>query len=321
MAGYTQAEINNWGTMRDPFIFANTMKNIPMADPWATQNATVTTTNLEGTPTGLTPQVNNVSTRSIGDFPNVLNAGATALFSGLATFLSGWSSSKIYDLYAQQEQLYIENAQEQAKRLKIKGEFALANLRSKHAIAEGTNELAVAGAGAGSISGSFLDKLMANRKYDTRSELSQGYETLWAVKNAERNGLLQAYSTAGQAYSRAIQQRNKAVSGLFAGLARGIGSILADMRQEDATQSTIYADQMKQDYERWRNATYYSNKMTDRAGLELETPRGEAQISSGIINLEGNGQSLIFNEIDNPTIIQEAIYKEVNKYNAIQVFD
>lgn len=318
MAGYTQTDINNWGTFYDPMIQQNLGLPAPAMGPVGPDMGSFE----EGIPTGLTPQVTNVSTRSIGDFPNMLNAGATMLFSGLASMLNGWSSSKIYDLYAEQERLYIENAQEQARRLQVKGEFALANLRSKHAIAEGTNELAVAGAGAGSISGSFLDKLMANRKYDTRDELSQGYETLWAVKNAERDGLLKAYSTAGQAYSKAIQQRNNAISGLFSGLAKGVGSILADMRQEDATKSTIYADKMKQDYERWRNAAYYSNRMTSRdPEYKSVAPGAEGQFSAGILNLGGEGSGLSFNTIDSPTLLQEEIFKQTNKYNAIQVFD
>ena len=241
------------------------------------------------------------------DTPNMLNAGATMMFTGLASFFSTWSSSKIYDLYAEQEKLYLENAEEQARRLQIKGEFALADLRTRHALAEGKNELAVAGAGAGAISGSYLDKLLSNKKYSTRDEAAKSYEVLWAVENAKREGLINAYSVAGAAYSKAIQQRNSAISGLFTGLQKGISSLLADMRQEDSIQTTDYKTKSDREQERRRNNAYYNNAETEKISKLLVSK--EVTMGASLLNL------------DNPLNIEtseiEEEIREQTKYNIL----
>ena len=269
-SGFSQSDIDNWGTLADPFISSNLM-----ADPWAegytaNYNAQYASMNgngngIEGAPTGLTPQVENVSTRSIFDRPNLINAGVTMALTGLSSFASAWASKSYYKYYKQQEEAYIENAKIQAERLQLAGAIEAANIRAKHAIAEGQNELAVVGAGAGSRTGSFVDYLVANRKADTRDEYAQDLNTLYAVSNAKRQGLTQAFNTAGQAYALAIKQRNTAVSSLFSGLAQGIGSILEDIRTKRQADSSNTQAAVAQNKEYERKMRYYGNRPTGTA--------------------------------------------------------
>lgn len=270
-SGFSQSDINNWGTLSDPFISSNLMAN-----PWeegytANYNAQYGNTNvngsgnvngMEGSPTGLTPQIESISTRSIFDRPNLINAGVTMALTGLSSFASAWSSKSYYAYYKQQEEAYIENAKIQAERLQLAGAIEAANIRAKHAIAEGQNELAVVGAGAGSRTGSFVDYLVANRKADARDEYAQDLNTLYAVSNAKRRGLTEAFNTAGQAYALAIKQRNSAISSLFSGLAQGIGSILDDIRTKRQADSSNTQAAVAQNKEYERKMRYYGNRQT-----------------------------------------------------------
>lgn len=230
--------------------------------------------------TGYSPMLSDTSTASDNtggswrswfsavDTPNAVNAAVTGLLTGLSTLGTTLSSSKVFDLYKQQEQFAIRNSEEQARRIQIRGDILLANMEAKHAITQGKNELAVAASGAGSISGSFLDKLMANYKYDVRDERTQSLETLWAVSNAKREGLVEAIGTAGAAYQQAVKNRNAAITGLFSGLKAVAGSLLADKRQYDnniADTRNIYAAyQAKQR----QNDIYYGN--LDTTGTEAQ---------------------------------------------------
>ena len=271
-SGFSQSDINNWGTLSDPFISSNLMAN-PWAEGYtASYNAQYGNTNvsgagIEGAPTGLTPQIENVSTRSVFDRPNLINAGVTMALTGLSSFASAWASKSYYTYYKQQEEAYIENAKIQAERLQLAGAIEAANIRAKHAIAEGQNELAVVGAGAGSRTGSFVDYLVANRKADARDEYAQDLNTLYAVSNAKRQGLTEAFNTAGQAYALAIKQRNSAVSSLFSGLAQGIGSILEDIRTKRQADSSNTQAAVAQNKEYERKMRYYGNRPT---GTEVE---------------------------------------------------
>lgn len=266
LPGYTQTDINNWGTLADPFISSRLMAN-PWAEGYtANYNAQYGSVNgIEGVPTGVTPQVENVSTRSVFDRPNLLNAGITMALTGLSSFASAWASKSYYNYYKQQEEAYIENAKIQADRLQLAGSIEAANIRAKHAIAEGQNELAVAGAGAGSRSGSFVDYLVANRKADARDEYAQDLNTLYAVSNAKRQGLTQAFNTAGQAYALAIKQRNASISRLFSGLAEGVSSLLADVRSQRQADSSNTQAETAQTKEHERKMRYYGNRPTGTA--------------------------------------------------------
>lgn len=268
-----------------------------MADPWAegyTANYNAqygSTTGIEGVPTGVTPQIENVSTRSIFDRPNLINAGVTMALTGLSSFASAWASKSYYKYYKQQEEAYIENAKIQADRLQLAGAIEAANIRAKHAIAEGQNELAVVGAGAGSRSGSFVDYLVANRKADARDEYAQDLNTLYAVSNAKRQGLAQAFNTAGQAYALAIKQRNASVTRLFSGLAEGVSSLLADVRSQRQAESSNTQAAVAQNKEYERKMRYYGNRPT---GSPVEATGSTAptlvtdDTGSSLLNMSGN---------------------------------
>lgn len=295
-SGFSQSDINNWGTLQDPMI-----NNSLTVDPWASdytpnygQSAsTVPTPAEEGVPTGWTVAPGDTDTRSIFDNPNVLNASITSTLYGLAAFAQAWSSKSFYNYYEQQEQVYLENAKVQADRLKTAGAIEAANIRAKHAITQGQNELAVVGAGAGSISGSFADYLTANRKNDMRDEYAQDLSTLYAVSNAKRQGLTQAFNTAGQAYAQAIKQRNASISRIFTGLAEGVGSILADIRakrQADYTNESARESQ-NADYE--RKMRYYGNAKTgepiyaaNTTGINAIDPLSGSKITGSADSIE-----------------------------------
>lgn len=199
------------------------------------------------------------------------NAGMTIALSTIPSLLDALTSSKIYDLYREQERLAIENAEVQAKRLERRGALALANLETKHAILQGKNELALAGAGAGAISGSALDKLVSNKKYDTREEYTQSLETLYAVDNANRDGLINAMSVAGSAASAAYDKRSKYIANLIGGIQKATDSITSDIKQ-------TYLQEIKVAV---REAEY--QKLKARAQEYFSTPYKETslQINTG----------------------------------------
>lgn len=264
--GYSKKDVMNWGTMQDPLIFSNAINSIPFADPVNSPTApSLRSRESYLAPVPSTPDIGlrpaDTSTTSWTDYltgPNLINAGVTALVSSIPTFFTMFSSSKIYDLYKQQEQLYIENANEQARRIQLQGDIALANLEARHAVSQGTNELAVAASGAGSMSGSFLDKLMANRKYDAREEFTQSLETLYAVGNAKREGLLNAYGVAGKAMQYAYEQRSNILENFMKGLSRASDSLTKDIQQGFNQEAKDYFVTVKNRQTRLKNDYLYS---------------------------------------------------------------
>lgn len=222
------------------------------------------------------------------------NAGITIALSAIPSFLDAISSSNIYKLYRTQEQLAIQNADIQAKRLQRKGEIALANLETKHALTEGKNELALAGAGATSISGTFLDKLMANRKYDVREEFAQQLETTYAVANAKREGLINAVNVAGSAMSHAYEKRSKYISNLLNGIYRATENITADIKQ------TYYQDAMIAKTEAEYNKKEAANRLFNAA---------PEQNTSASLNI--NNQEITFDNTPYPGIQPELTKNEL----------
>lgn len=169
---------------------------------------------------------------------NTANALVTGALSALGSIAQTRSSSKIYDYFKQQEQYQIQNANEQARRLQLKGDIALRNLYVKHVTQQGKNELAVAAAG-GQMSGSFLDSLVQNQRYNVMDERTSSIETLWAVDNARRAGYVQALSTAGAAMDYAYKQKSNAWNSLST-FVRGVSSgLLADARQNRQNQAQL----------------------------------------------------------------------------------
>lgn len=177
---------------------------------------------------------------------NFLNASLTGMFHALANLGGMTSASAVYDYYKKQQQEYLASSAEMARRYQIKGDLALSKLQVQHALSRGTNELAVAGA-KGRLSGSNLDKLVANEKYNQRDERTQRLETLWQVSNIQRQGYIDALNASFAAQSYAYKQKAKAWNTLTDFLSTAVGALGEDYRQ-DAQQDT-QATMLRQDRE------------------------------------------------------------------------
>lgn len=269
--------INSWGTSSDPILIANNFLGLrPRADIMAPVPESLPTLRPKEdvyTPTSWRDHITGA---------DWANAGITLALSGITSLFNAFSSNKIYNMYKEQEKYMIENAAEQARRLQIRGDIALANLEAKHAVTEGTNELAVAGAGAGSISGSFLDKLMANRKYDTREEFAQSLDTLYAVDNAKRDGFIQAYSVAGKAMQQAYKQGGDYLTNFAKGLALASSALVSDVKQGYTNEAVRYATEQKYRTQRQIDAIKYATPGMD-AGLTGSTGLSGTIPSTGYI--------------------------------------
>lgn len=160
---------------------------------------------------------------------DALNAGVTGLFSALGTISSGITTGRLMKYYEQQEKLYLQNADEQARRIQLKGDIALRNLQIKHELNQGKQELAAA-AGGGRLSGSNLDMLVQDYKVAVMDERTSSLQTLWEVENTKRAGYLQSISMAGQAMAQAYKNRGQALAGLGKGLAAAVKDLSADAK-------------------------------------------------------------------------------------------
>lgn len=167
---------------------------------------------------------------SWGGVGNTNNALISGALSAIGVLSDTFTARRALNLYEQQEKAYIQNAEEQAKRMRLKGEIALRNLYVEHTKMQGTNELAVAAAGAGGYSGSFLDKLVENKKYNEMDERTQKLQTLFDIDNIRRQGYVQAISTAGSAAAYANKMRSNSWNALSSMLRTISGGINADIR-------------------------------------------------------------------------------------------
>lgn len=215
---------------------------------------------------------------------NTINAAVTGVFSALSTIAGTLSANKIYKLYEQQEQLYIENAAEEARRLKLKGDIELRNLEIQHAVAQGTQEMTVAAMG-GNLSGSALDMLTQNYKYDVMDERTSSLNTLWEVSNAKQAGYINAIQTAGQAMTLAYGNRNKALAGLGS-LIKGMAlPLLRDQQQylDQDARFKIQSDNTTKAFDvlNWYYGEDNLNVSGSVAGLTYDTTGALEASSSG----------------------------------------
>ena len=164
-----------------------------------------------------------------GGGANAINAGITGIFTALGTVSDAMSSARIMKYYEQQERAYIQNAEEQARRIQLKGDITLRNLRIKNTIDQGKQELAAA-AGRGRLSGSNLDMLVQDYKVAVMDERTSSLQTLWEVENTKREGYIKAINVAGQAMAQAYKGRGQAIAGLGKGLAAAVRDLSADAK-------------------------------------------------------------------------------------------
>ena len=182
---------------------------------------------------------------------NTVNASVSGLLTALSSSIGIFTASSVYDRYKQQEQIYLDNAEENARRLQIKGDIALRNLKTKHALSQGSNELSAAAAG-GRLSGSTLDVLVSNYKYNVADERTQSLETIWSVSEAKREGYLNALNTAWKSMQFANTQKASAIQGLVKGLQVASSSLLADKRSYRETDYLTQKSYRDQDL-KWQN--------------------------------------------------------------------
>lgn len=169
-----------------------------------------------------------------GNTTNALVSGALAAMGNLA---DTFTAKRVLALYERQEKEYIRNAEVQIDRLKLKGEIALRNMYVEHIKSQGVNELAVAASGAGGYSGSMLDKLVENKKYNTMDERTQQLQNLYDIDNVRRQGYISAISAAGQALTYANKNRGNAwntFSSMFKTISAGINADIRTQQQIDA---------------------------------------------------------------------------------------
>ena len=196
---------------------------------------------------------------------DTLNAGITGVFSALGTLATGITTSKLMGYYQQQEKYYIQNAEEQARRVQLKGDIALRNLQIKHELVQGKQELAAA-AGGGRLSGSNLDMLARDYRVAVMDERTSSLQTLWEMDNTRRAGYVQAINVAGQAAALAYKTRNYALAALGRGLSAMVKDLAADAKTN--MQTKYQADVEKYRHTMTMNALdkYYGKGLSVTGG-------------------------------------------------------
>lgn len=197
--------------------------------------------------------------------PFVNNWTAALLVTG-SQLLANKVPDETYDLYKQQEQAIIDAALNNAEMVKAQGEVELRNLRIKHDMAMGTDIIKVSGSG-GNMSGSFLDALMQQRKYQMLDEKSVITNTVNQATAIMKEGYNNAMSVAIQAQNTAVKEKYGVYSALLAGFGTYVQSALKDKTEaarQDANNETL--DRTKQNREDKRNSGYGVNSPTYNTG-------------------------------------------------------
>lgn len=229
--------------------------------------------------------------------PNTTNAFITGALTGLSTMISSFATSPLFKYYKQQEDLHIKAAHENARRLRIKGDLALRKLEVEHTILQGRNELSAA-AGGGRLSGSTLDVLVNNYRYNAIDERTQELETLWAVTEAKRNGYNNAISVASKAVQTAAGQKANALRALTA-MGASISSDIAKDKQQEAKNeylAGVVLNALGQ-----RQGELENKYGTDNGGLNLKSNYDfdDLKLNTDAHSLlklnEGNGDALYLN--------------------------
>lgn len=149
--------------------------------------------------------------------------GVEGIMTAITIFANSYTSRKMYKYLQKQEEAQVRASMVQAKRAQLKGDILLSNIVANHTIAQGRNELAIAAQGqnmARAVSGSSLDVLVQNRRYQIRDERTTALNTIYEVENIKRNGYIDAISTAGKAMGLAYSNMTSAIASGTAELAR-----------------------------------------------------------------------------------------------------
>ena len=146
-----------------------------------------------------------------------VNNWTSALFATMKSLYANYVPDEAYALYKQQEREIIATAETNAAVIRAKGEVELRNLQYQHDKAMGTDIIKVSGSG-GNMSGSFLDALMQQRKYQMLDEKTVVTNTENQVAAVLKEGYRNAANVAMQAQVTAQKQKQGVVGALMAGL-------------------------------------------------------------------------------------------------------
>lgn len=217
--------------------------------------------------TGITSKITDGTMYNIA--LNGFLTGGTAVWSAI-------SARKVYALYKQQEQAYIQSALKQADRTQLKGDIALVSLRAEHADLIGGNKLAVAASG-GVLSGSALDKVMQNKQATLMDERTQSLNTIWAVSSIKEQGYYKAISTAAQGQTAAYKMRDQIISNFLGFIGSSAEMISEDIKQYDSDAAKYEDDVTNQN----RANRMYREKLygkTDFNNLKINENVGDFDI-------------------------------------------
>ena len=146
-----------------------------------------------------------------------VNNWTSGLFVTLKTLYANRVPDTTYEIYKQQEQEIINTAISNAEAIKAKGEIELRNLQYKHDREMGSDIIKVSGSG-GNMSGSFLDALMQQRKYQMLDEKSVATNTINQASAVMKEAYRNAANVAVQAQTTAQKQKNGVFNAIMAGI-------------------------------------------------------------------------------------------------------
>lgn len=185
-----------------------------------------------------------------------VNNWTSALFATMKSLYANQVPDEVYSLYKQQEQAIISTANSNAEMVRAKGEVELRNLRYQHDREMGSDIIKVSGSG-GNLSGSFLDALIQQRKYQMMDEQTVATNTINQASAIMKEGYRNAANVALQAQNMAQKQRH----GIFGAIMAGVDKYFelsykdkAEAARQSAAEDTLtnwtnrVMDRIKEDY-------------------------------------------------------------------------
>ena len=185
-----------------------------------------------------------------------VNNWTSALFATMKSLYANQVPDEVYSLYKQQEQAIISTANSNAEMVRAKGEVELRNLRYQHDREMGSDIIKVSGSG-GNLSGSFLDALIQQRKYQMMDEQTVATNTINQDSAIMKEGYRNAANVALQAQNMAQKQRH----GVFGAIMAGVDKYFelsykdkAEAARQSAAEDTLtnwtnrVMDRIKEDY-------------------------------------------------------------------------
>lgn len=231
-----------------------------------------------------------------------VNNWTSGLFVTLKTLYANQVPDTTYDIYKQQEQEIINTALDNAEAIKAKGEIELRNLKYKHDREMGSDILKVSGSG-GNLSGSFLDALMQQRKYQMLDEKTVATNTINQASAIMKEAYRNAANVAIQAQTTAQKQKNGVLNAVIAGVDKYFELSFKDKaeaarydalnEQLETTEKNIVADRNR------RYANNSSSAVIEGFQISLDKMKEEPMFKND--NPLGMGDYSLSSEIEKQT--------------------